>query len=235
MMLRKRTRINYWSCSKFANWIRGEKKPHYLSFEGWDNWRKELKAKHSWRYWFAEEFLDTLQNIVYFPGDLWWSIQCEYRNRFVNHTHALVSKLPRGEWYDMDTRILHCLFDAFCYEFCEGEIGGRSGKKNEKGKEGFYRYVAWAENSVNEEYPCPDHQIEAAKQFRELYEWWTIHRPNRKDPMDFYEEKENKNPISHYLDKKQRYKQAEELEEQYEKEDTEKLIKLIELRGSMWT
>ena len=55
MKLNKRARINYWSCSKFADFIRGEKKPFALSWEDWEKWRADNKKKHPCRYWIAEE------------------------------------------------------------------------------------------------------------------------------------------------------------------------------------
>ena len=32
-----RSRIKYWSCSKIADWIRGERKPFALSLEDWES------------------------------------------------------------------------------------------------------------------------------------------------------------------------------------------------------
>ena len=45
MWFRPKTRINYWSCSKFADFIRGEKKPYALEWGKWDEWNKEQRKK----------------------------------------------------------------------------------------------------------------------------------------------------------------------------------------------
>ena len=52
--LKKRSRINYWSCSNFANFIRGDEKPHALPWDEWEKWRQESEKKHPFRYWVAE-------------------------------------------------------------------------------------------------------------------------------------------------------------------------------------
>lgn len=41
----KRSRIHHWTCSKFADFIRGEKKPYALEWHRWEEWRKEQKEK----------------------------------------------------------------------------------------------------------------------------------------------------------------------------------------------
>ena len=45
MWLRPKSRIHYWSCSKFADFIRGEKKPYALEWGKWDEWNKEQERK----------------------------------------------------------------------------------------------------------------------------------------------------------------------------------------------
>ena len=43
-----RNRIKYWNCCKFADWIRGEKKPEALTMEDWKIWKqKQQKEKNS--------------------------------------------------------------------------------------------------------------------------------------------------------------------------------------------
>ena len=71
----KKHRINYWSCSKFANWIRGEKKPLALEWGKWEEWREEQAKKRPWRFWIAEEVLDKIQDFVYLPKDLYLEIK----------------------------------------------------------------------------------------------------------------------------------------------------------------
>ena len=66
-------RSNYWSCSKFADWIRGTKKLGAGTAEQWDEWTAAAQMKHNFRYWLAEEGLDYLQTFVHFIPDKLYS------------------------------------------------------------------------------------------------------------------------------------------------------------------
>lgn len=84
----------------------------------------------------------------------------------------------------------------------------------------------------------------------ELYKWWTDVRPARVDPfdnvpsIDFIRVKDDSTGLMsvsidrsspQYEDFHDRSELAWKLEEQYHKEDTEKLHELIEIRRSLWT
>ena len=74
----RRTRYNYWSCSKFAYWLRekaGLENPVALTAEGWAEHKKQSKAKAPFVHWFTGKFLNKLQNVVFFIPDLMWSIR----------------------------------------------------------------------------------------------------------------------------------------------------------------
>lgn len=222
-------RNHYWTCSKFANWIRGEKKPFALSFEGWDAWKEKQRKERPWRYWMSDTLLRKLQDMLYYPSDLLYSIRCYLRNRFITQTHNLKSDLKKGEWYDLDTRILHCLFYELV-EFVEVELShlskwDRNKKykfKNGRCVEAAYDYFSWA-NNLTEEYS--ERQREDSIKIKNLYEWWTKERPNRIDPLM---------SITKESHGKTYYKLIDDIEQDYAKEDTEKLIELIKIRNSLW-
>lgn len=104
-------RYNYWSCSKFADFIRGTPKPWALEWDEWTQWRKTAKAKHPWRFWLAEDGLNKLQNFFFFPYDLWNSWKYYYKVRFRDKLHYLKTGCKPGEYYDLDERILYALFN----------------------------------------------------------------------------------------------------------------------------
>src|SRR5579863_546002 len=101
---------NYWSCSKFADWLRGTPKLQMGTFEEWNTWEESAKSKKV-RYWLAEDGLDHLQDVVYWPANRIYDIRCYINNRWITKSHALTSNLKRGSWYDLDTRLLHAVFD----------------------------------------------------------------------------------------------------------------------------
>ena len=106
-------RSNYWSCTKFADWLRGTNKLSAATSEEWDEWRTTAQMKHNFRYWLAEEALDAIQNFFCYPGDKLNDIRYYINNRWVSKSHALTAD-PRdirpGNWCDVGNRFLPCLF-----------------------------------------------------------------------------------------------------------------------------
>lgn len=242
MKLNKRARINYWSCSKFADFIRGEKKPFALSWDDWEKWRADNKQKHPYRYWIAEEVLDFLQDVVNFPMDVYHTIDIYVRNRYVDKLHYLRTGLKPGEYYDLDWRILNGLFNELVL-FVESEqahlMKAHKDKKYKfvKGrcKEAGLDYLNWAVqlkldesygfNPDDEEYGEPTAQAISSQKILELYNWW-LNRDNRIDPYSIYTKEK---------DGKFYYRKIDEMEHQYDMEDDNMLIELIKIRHSLWT
>jgi len=248
-----KNRINYWTCSKFADFIRGEKKPFALEWGEWEVWRQKQKKERPWRYWMSDTLLRKLQNLIYYPSDLLHSLRCYLRNRYVTQTHVLKSDLKKGEWYDLDTRILHCLFNELV-EFVEMELAHLSKwDQNKKYKfkngrcvEAAYDYFKWVEKNFDEarikastepktssfysrrmdSYEMALNDLNRSEKIRKLYEWWTKERPNRDDPLM---------TITRESHGKEYYKLIDDIEQEYTREDTEKLVELIKLRENLWT
>jgi len=107
-------RNTYWTCSKFADWLRGTAKIPVGTAEEWDNWHTTAKMRHNFRYWLAEEGLDHAQKFFCGPIDLLYAVKYYINNRWVTSTHALTAH-PRdikpGEWCDVGNRFLPCLFN----------------------------------------------------------------------------------------------------------------------------
>ena len=115
---------NYWTCTKFADWLRGTPKGGAKTSEGWDKWHDEAKGYNPVRYWLAEEGLDYLQNFVMYIPDKLHAIKYYINNRWITKTHALTAH-PRdikpGEWRDVGNRFLPCLFNELV-DFVEVEL-----------------------------------------------------------------------------------------------------------------
>jgi len=116
-------RARYWSCSKFADWLRGTAKPKAETSKGWNVWKKAAKASHPVRFWIAEEGLHYLQDFVNWPADKLNDVRYYINNRWVTRSHALTSH-PRdikpGDWCDVGNRFLPCLFNELV-DFVEVE------------------------------------------------------------------------------------------------------------------
>ena len=274
---------DYWSCSKFADWLRGTPKLRMGTAKEWNTWTKAAKAKKI-RYWLAEDSLDFLENLVYWPLKLVNNTRHYLNNRWASKTHALTSNLKRGQWYDFDTRLLHSLFDELV-NFVEVEQAWHyaSCSKEERKKyripwyckilrlgtrrcpEAGLAHLEWAAGLKTDEDWCDKDdptfgkttpQALAAQQTIVLYKWWKEERPNRPDPMDA-------RGWSNYCEERRRAAEAQgdddlswigcdtdepdreraskiselchKMEQEHEHEDTEMLIRLIKIRGSLWT
>jgi hypothetical protein len=102
----------YWSCSKFADWLRGSRKLSAGTSKEWYEWTKASKESNPIRYWLAEEGLDYLENIwLYIPNRI-NDVRYYINNRWVHQTHGMyASSLTKGKWHEFDTRLLHSMFD----------------------------------------------------------------------------------------------------------------------------
>ncbi len=114
---------NYWSCSPFANWLRGTAKPSSATGRGWREWKQAAQASHPIRYWIVEEGLDAVQNFLNWPADRWNDVRYYINNRWITRSHALTAH-PRdirpGNWCDVGNRFLPCLFNELV-DFVEVE------------------------------------------------------------------------------------------------------------------
>jgi hypothetical protein len=206
-------RTNHWSCSKFADRLRGTKKPYAESSKGWKEWEQKAKAVHPIRYWLTEEALDNLQKIIYWPVDKLYNMKYYVINRWVDQSHALVAHpkhIRPGQYRDFDYRMLVCLFDELV-DFVEIEkaySNYRWDKEKQKGMKwwqvGRWRtrtwrsaeaglaHLEWETSLTDEEWldadkkheAKPTHQAEVAKEIIALYKWWTEVWPNRPDAME---------------------------------------------------
>lgn len=136
-------RNHYWTCSKFADWIRGTAKGGAKTGEGWDEWETRAKSAHPIRWWIAEEGLDYLQKVVYWIPDTLYALKYYINNRWVTRTHSLTAH-PRdikpGQWQDVGNRFLPCLFNEL-QDFVEVELA--------------WWHIAWAEKDEKAKYKAP--------------------------------------------------------------------------------
>lgn len=273
------TRRSYWSNSKFANSIRGVKKPTALSSCDWAAWEETVQNQHPFRYWAAETALSWLQNVVFYIPDVITNIRQYITNRFITQTHALIGSVkdcPRGQWQDVGSRFLPCLFNelvdfveiekAHCMvSWNDADVRAKYNYPKFKSPFNQYRnaqagldYLDWEISLVKDqsfgidatdpEYLKPTNQAIVAKKIKQLYTWFTVIRPNRPNADDvsgwteICNEKIKNGKLFNRdktAEQQQRTRQAlksmEIIEQQYEAEDTEKLIELIMIRNSLWT
>lgn len=275
----------YWSCSPFADWLRGTAKLSAGTAEEWDDWTTRAQMKHNFRYWLAEEGLSYLQDFVTYPIRKIYDIKYYINNRWVTRTHALTAHardIKPGQWQDVGNRFLPCLFNELV-DFVEIETAWSHiawGNKETRAKynppfwaSGWWRWrtwrcpqagldhLDWAMTLTNSDYVdpadpdygTPTRQAINAREIKELYTWWTEVYHQRPDPHDaggwseYCERKreehgneglsfmkESKNPELRALSEAA-LKKTHEIEQAYDNEDTEMMIRLIKVRDALWT
>ena len=182
-------RSNYWSCTKFADWIRGTNKLGAGTSEEWDEWRTTAQMRHNFRYWVAEEALDAVQNFVNYPMDKLNDIRYYINNRWISKSHALTAD-PRdirpGHWCDVGNRFLPCLFKELV-DFVEIEQAWHYCMWNDEERKKFnvpwwrsgwlrlrtwrspeagLAYLNWASTLTNEEFLDDDKKSEAVPTYQ---------------------------------------------------------------------
>lgn len=274
-------RNHYWTIGPFADWLRGTPSPGALTHSGWKKWRAEAQARHPVRYWLADEGLDYLQRFFYYIPDRLYAIKYYINNRWVTKTHALTaspSDIARGEWRDVGSRFLPCLFNEL-RDFVEVELawwhiaweGSEFRKKYNPPfwAAGWFRWRTWrcpqagldnlewqmnlTNDWLDDDHPDrhkPSRQAETAKEILELYKWWTETYPNRPDPMDasgwsdYCEQiRESGRDFLDFEDRTDQEREqsgraldlSNEIEDKYNKEDEEMMIRLIRIRHALWT
>jgi hypothetical protein len=163
-------RNNYWTCSKFADWLRGTTKLKCGTSDEWHDWETQAKKDYPVRHWLAEEGLDYLQNFIMAPIDLLYSVKYYINNRWVTRTHSLTAH-PRdikpGQWCDVGHRFLPCMFNELV-DFVEVELAwwhiawdsdGRDKYKAPFWATGWFRWRTWR---------CPQAGIDNLKWQMEL-------------------------------------------------------------------
>ena len=134
---------NYWSCTPFADWLRGTKKLGAGTAEEWDDWTTAAQMKHNFRYWLAEEALGHIQDFVTYPVRKIYDLKYYINNRWVTSTHALTAHardIKPGQWQDVGNRFLPCLFNELV-DFVEIETA--------------WSHIAWGDKEARAKYDPP--------------------------------------------------------------------------------
>ena len=134
---------NYWSCTPFADWVRGTRKLKSGTSEEWSDWQDKAKGYNPVRFWIAEEGLDKLQDFVTYPIRKIYDVKYYINNRYVTRTHALTAHsrdIKPGDWCDVGNRFLPCLFNELV-DFVEVEQA--------------WSHIAWGNKEDRKKYDAP--------------------------------------------------------------------------------
>jgi len=246
------------------NYLAAPIKPESATYSEWKEWKSIYKKTHPKIYWLVEEFLDDAQDILMWPVDRYHDARIYVQNRFFDKLHYLPTRLKPGEYHEISERLLHGLFETLV-DFVEVEKAWMNVVFSEDNWKKYdypwfykFRWLRWSGH-----FRCPragtdyldweislgdesEYQSESAKIQKKLYDWWKNVRPNRPEPWEVsglrdIREKEDDEDIFSSLDKpisKERtdaFFRCKEIEEEYDKEDTEMMIELLKIRKYLWT
>ena len=154
---------NYWSCSKFADWIRGTNKLGAGTAEEWDEWTTQAQMKHNFRYWLAEEGLSHIQDFVTWPERKLNDIRYYINNRWVSRSHSLTAHardIKPGDWCDVGNRFLPCLFNELvdfveieqAWHHCMWSDDAKTKFETPWWRKGWLRWRTWRSPEAGMEY-----------------------------------------------------------------------------------
>lgn len=172
------------------------------------------------------------------------------RNRFFRKYYLVDTKLPKGNYYDSDTLLLHSMFSILedyveielsaLYYFCH---------ENEKKPNWFIRKFTRYKTNKGLDYldliindpDTPRQQLKDSIEIKKLYIWWKQIRPNRPDPYvaaGYYDVFDNSGV---YLKKeltraeKSVFTKIARIEKRYLTEDHRMMCRLVKVSPSLWT
>jgi hypothetical protein len=190
-------------------------------------------------YWYDFPVIRTIH---------WYLIQL--RRTIINllrrHNVVCMHALRRGEWYDSDTRVFEACFQILV-DYVEKELAwmqllteGHARWYHrwvpiKNGRELGLRYLAW-EVQLGDDSP---HQSQSSAIIKDLYLWYKDVRPARIDPWNALPDPiitiREGGSVEPDPEAAAAGTKAFNEEELFTTEDNEQLIRLIQVRGSMWT
>ena len=171
------TRLTYWSCSKTSNYVLLKMglrpKPYAATTQEWNDWAEYNKSNFPNMYWITETGFDLIQDIVYFPYDVFVNFIYWIKSRYIDQHHIIRTNLTPGQYHNTNERIVHGLFNTIV-EFVEIEKANKHNVVNklhnrpiitDKRSAGL-AYLDW-EISLSDELV----QAESAQKIKDIYLW----------------------------------------------------------------
>ena len=233
---------------------------YWIAEEGLDHLQKFVyyipDKLNDVRYYINNRWVSHSHALTAHPRDIQPGNWSDVGNRFLP---CMFNELV--DFVEIEQAWHHCIwsddmktkYDVPWYR--KGWLRWRTWRSAEAGME----YLRWAETLTNEEFleegekhkAEPTYQAKAAKEIIQLYTWWTVTYRNRPDPYEAsgwtaaceasrianggrLNFSGDKDPVLKKASDKA-HKLLQKIEADYEKEDEEMMIRLIKIRGSLWT
>lgn len=198
--------------------------PPSVSFRSFDEWQKfeEERELQPYRNFLSKIPSYIFDYIYYIPSKWYHNIEdwIKYRVAKNSRHHVVYTELSPG-CYDLDERLLFGAF-ALLKDYVEIDIPDMYAGDNRK----YDWYGRNPEAGVNLlETNCAGHSLIIEKELLELYKWW-IDRADRIDPFLAASIGDGFEPKAWQL--------HEDIDNGYDKEDNEMLLRLMTIRNELW-
>lgn len=226
------------------------KEPSAASGEWWDKRHEMLSRRAPLRYFLQNDLPHLLRMQGRKAKDaIWW-----FRYRTTDRHHVVPTGLKPG-FHEVENRMLYANF-SLLVEYVEVGLASKNYDCADKDpKVRGLQYLDWEIKETQ----CSQEQRDTAQAVRMLYLWWTVERPQRLEPWAapeiWGEPKSNDDPPEKFslfglrsarrrfsLGNRKRSRIVKEAagtaaatEAFYAHQDTGMLLKLVELRSSLWT
>ena len=224
-------------------------KPKAATLEEWDEWENRSRTERPFAYFITETVPDYARRTK--DAMLWpfRSTRSWIRYNITDRHHVINTGLP-PQYHELDDRMLHGMFsllvdfveiDQAWMEYCFGDkeetlkvpwymrrpFKIKSFRRPELGM----RYLRWQMSLASptlSPHDASPHQAHVATEVYVLYHWWKRVRPMRPDPFLLAEQRSarSENPMATSF---------KDVERMYDEEDDKMLMRLVEIRTSLWT
>lgn len=223
------------------------------SGEWWDRRDDMLRRRAPVRYFLQHDLPIVVKRQKHRLNDAWWKV----RHRTTDRFHIVNTGLKPG-YYEINDRMLHAMF-ALLVEYVEVGLASKNyDSKLATPKERGVEYLDWEINDPQ----CAGPQADTAATVKDLYLWWTVERPARLDSWSAPEiwpnrrKEEDDDPLFFRFmgvklgRRRRRFRLgtrnrpdseresgdlARRLEDFYDFQDTEMLVRLAAIRRGLWT
>lgn len=246
--------FNRYEEDKRPKWLRWFlfKVPSSATGEWWDKRDDMLRSRAPVRYFLQHDIPVIVKRQKHRLRDAWWKV----RHRTTDRYDIVKTGLEPG-YHDINDRMLHAMF-SLLVEYVEVGLSSKNydSKTTDKAARGI-EYLDW---EINDPY-CAGPQADTAATVKELYLWWTVERKARLDSWSAPEiwpnrEVEEDYPVFFRImgvklgRRRRRFRLglsnrpdseresgelARKLEEFYDYQDTEMLVRLAGIRRGLWT
>ena len=205
--------------------------PDALTCKEWEEFFSDMKQNNFIGYFLTEMVPDCYYVITKPIRNLFSKIRCRIKRYYLVDT-----KLDRYQYHDITEKMLWANF-SMLNDYVDIELvhmyKWSYGDKPSTIHKGLKYCLEFIENwEMKDDFGSEEwrkkYEIETKQFYKEVYDlywWWNFIRPIRIDPFDLY-----------YVDgSEENTKKSFDIERQYNEEDQEMLIRLINIRERLWT